>query len=61
MAVWHRLLGTYFSAHSISSKLLLALSSNVATMSEGMIVNPYITGGTFTQVNVNNITGLQGT
>jgi len=30
-------------------------------MSEGMIVNPYINGGTFTQVNnINPIAGLQG-
>ena len=52
----------YFSLFQATSyESPLALSSIVATMSEGMIVNPYINGGTFTQVNnINPIAGLQG-
>jgi len=52
-----------FSAHwhAISHKTSIVLSFIIATMSEGMIVNPYITGGTFTQVNHHNtFTGPQG-
>jgi len=50
-----------FGAHAISHETSIALSFIIATMSEGMIVNPYITGGTFTQVNHHNtFTGPQG-